>query len=427
MNSKRIIISFIFIALFIISSFAQEGSVKKYDALTKSDFEKLENRNLKELIALITYRNIKEQNKADYSKGSWDHVKTSKLPKILKWEYPNGVTFSGMQLAYDILNDDKILLHINGYFDIAANYYEYLRWQKYTFGTVYKTKPLFKLWRLNMLDDCGAMGTALLEAVLRHNCKVTPQLKEMINIIGNYVSNVQYRLPDGTFWRPKFQSVARIWADDLYMGLPFLIRWSEYTKNDSLLADAARQIISFASYLQDDKDGIWFHGYYVKEKRRSPYKWGRANGWVAVAVAEVLSALPENHPLYRQVMKIYINQIKGLKKYQSDDGLWHQIIDHPELSFGTETSCSSQFTFAIARGIRRGWLNESYKSMVEKAVKGLKQRISVEGGLYKVCKGTGISDDIEYYNNRATPYDDSHGIGLMLFALTEVYHLSGNY
>jgi rhamnogalacturonyl hydrolase YesR len=389
----------------------------------KADTKVLENRSLEDLIKLVSYRQLKEQHDGKYIKGSWEDVKKSKRPKIENLDYTLGVTLYGLQLAYDILKDDKIINYVNNYYYYAANYYEFLRWQKNKYGTIYKSKPIYKMWRLNMLDDCGAVGAAALETVLRHNCRQTPPLKEMIDIIGNYVCNVQARLPDGTFWRPKFEKVPRIWADDLYMSLPFLVRWSEYTKNDSVLNDAARQIINFAHYLQDEKDGIWFHGYYVEKKEHSLYKWGRANGWVAVAAAEVLSVLPESHPYYQQVLDIFKKLVSGLKKYQEKDGLWHQVIDHPELSFGTETSCSAQFTYAIARGIRRGWLDKSYKSVVENAIHGLKSRISEEGGLYKVCMGTGIGENIEYYNNRETPYDDSHGRGLMLFALTEVYHL----
>jgi len=413
----------ILIFSFLISLIAQDSNSQ----IKKNKCEKsLESRTLKELIRIITYRQIKEQYNGEYNKGDWQSVKKSKRPKLEKWDYTVGVTMYGMELAYDILNDKKIINYINNFNHISANQYEYLRWQKYNFGTTYKNKALSKLCRLNMLDDCGAIGASVLESVLTHNCKVTPQLKKMIDIIGNYIVNVQHRLPDGTFWRPKFEKIARIWADDLYMSLPFLVRWSKYTNNPDVMTDAAQQIINFASYLQDEKDGIWFHGYYVDKKKRSLYKWGRANGWVAVAISEVLSKLPKEHPKYEEILRIYKKQITGLKKYQEKDGLWNQVIDHPELTFGTETSCSAQFTFAIARGIRKGWLDNSFKTIIKKSINGLKQRISEEGGLYKVCKGTGIGGNIEYYNNRGTPYDDRHGTGPMLFALTEAYHLLGD-
>ena len=405
--------------LFILSlDIAQERDNKDSTKLLK-------NRSLKEIINIIAGHQIKEQWDGEYKKGNWDSVKTSKPPKFAYWSYPTGVTLYAMQRAYDILKDKRIINYVEKYQQIAANQYEYLRWQKYKFGTIYKLHGLGKLWRLSMLDDCGAMGAAILESVLHHNAKVTPNLQQLINIIGNYVTKVQPRLNDGTFWRPESPNSPSIWADDLYMSLPFLVKWSEYTKDESFLTDATRQIINFALYLQDD-DGIWYHGYYVEKKERTCCKWGRGNGWVAVAVAEVLSVLPENHPNYKKVLDIYIKQMCGIKKYQANDGLWHQVINHPELSFGTETSCSAQFTYAVARGINKGWLDKSYLQVIKKSMEGLKSRITDEGGINKVCKSTSLGDNLDYYNNRPIRYNDHHGNGLMLLALTEVYRLFEN-
>jgi len=385
-----------------------------------------DNETVLDLIKKVTYTHLGNQYDGEYLKGNWRDVLNSKPAKHEYWSYPTGVSMYALQRAYDILKNDKIINYVNNYFKITANNYEYFRWQKYTFGTTIKTGSITKLMRLKMLDDCGAMGTALLETVMQHKCKVTPNIQQMIDIFGNYVANVQARLPDGAFWRPKSEFSPTIWVDDIYMGLPFLVKWAEYTKDNTHLTDAAKQIISYASYLQDDKDGIFYHGYYVKEKRRSCCKWGRGNGWAAVGISEVLSALPKDHPQYRYVLKIYKMQMAGLKKYQADDGLWHQVLDHPELSFGTETSCSAEFTYAIARGLNKGWLDKSYLAVVKKAMKGLRGRISESGGINKVCKSTVIEDNLEYYNNRPIRDNDHHGHGLMLLALTEVYRLYEN-
>ena len=411
-----------FILLFIAFGLVLLLNAQKIN-LTNVDRQKsLENRSVKELIKIITLSQIHEQWDGEYKKGSWDSVKISKRPKFAYWSYPTGVTMYAMQRAYGILKDKKIIDYISKYNRIVANQYEYLRWQKYTFGTIYRTEGLGKLWRLNMLDDCGAMGTEILESVMYHNGKITPYLNELIEIIGNYVTNVQSRLDDGTFWRPKSPNSPSIWADDLYMSLPFLIKWSEYKKNKDFIDDAVFQIKSYASYLQDENDGIWYHGYYVEKKEHTCCKWGRGNGWVAVAVAEVLSVLPEEHRDYKKILEIYKKQMEGIRRYQEEDGLWHQVLDHPELSFGTETSCSAQFTYAIARGINKGWLDKSYITVINKAVKGLKKRISDKGEIIKVCKSTSLGDDLEYYNNRPVRDNDYHGAGLMLLALTEVYN-----
>jgi unsaturated rhamnogalacturonyl hydrolase len=383
-----------------------------------------QDRSVLELMNLISNHQIQENElrEGEYPRGDWDAVKRAKLPKTLYWSYPTGVTLLAMQRVFDITGDERIMKFVSDNNRISADWYEYLRWQKMTFGTFYKHADFEKLWRLDMLDDCGAMGAAILESKLRHGLPFTDHLNQLTEIIGNYVTNVQFRLKDGTFWRPNSPDGLTIWADDLYMSLPFLIRWAEYKKNPSDLDDAAQQIINYASYLQDT-DGVWFHGYFVDKKRPTCCKWGRANGWVAVAIAEVLSVLPKDHPKYSKVQEICKKQIDGLCKYQSASGLWHQVIDHPELTWGTETSCSAQFAYALARGINKGWLDASYAPAVEKALKGLKPQINDVGGINKVSRSTSIGLDLEYYNTRPTRDDDHHGNGLMLLALAEIYAL----
>ncbi len=377
-----------------------------------------------ELMKLITNHQLQELVLKDgtYPKGNWMVVKTSKLPTAMYWSYPTGVSLLGMQRVYDITKNDDIMKFVKKNNNISADQYAYLRWQKKEFGTVYNDDGFEKLWRLNMLDDCGAMGAAILESSLQHKVTFSPSLQELVNIMGNYVTNIQYRLKDGTFYRPTSPEGPTIWADDLYMSLPFLVRWSQYKNDPSSLDDAAQQIINFASYLQDT-DGVWLHAYFTEKKTRSCCKWGRANGWVAVAIAEVLSVLPASHPKRNAVFAIYKKHLEGLIKHQSASGLWNQVIDHPELTWGTETSCSSQFTYAIARGINRGWLDRSYIPIVQKAFSGLEKQITSNGSINKVCMSTSIGDNLEYYNTRSFKDDDYHGNGLMLLALTEVYRL----
>ena len=423
MLSKYFRIVFVLFFGFLFSVNAQESIESNNDNISGGFNQSLDDRTIEELMKVITFSQITEQWNGDYNKGDWESVKNSKPPKFVEWSYPAGVTLYAMQRVYEILKDEEIINYVKKYNNIAANQYEYLRWQKYNFGRIYKVEGLRRLWKLNMLDDCGAMGTGIIEYVLRNKSETSKNLNELVNIMGNYVSNLQYRLKDGSFWRPESEYSSTIWIDDIYMGLPFLVKWSEYTKDESHLTDAANQIINYASYLQDDEDGVWFHGYYIEKKERSCCKWGRGNGWVAVGVAEVLSALPESHPKYQQVFEIYKNQIAGLVKYQAEDGLWHQVLNHSELSFGTETSCSAQFIYAISHGINKGWLDKSYAPIVEKAIKGLKQRITENGELLKICKGTAIGKNLEYYNNRPTPFNDYHGHGLVLLALAEAYNL----
>jgi len=392
-------------------------------------FSYSQQRSLPDLIRLITDHQFPNNPlaKGNYPKRTWKDVEHATLPKTMYWSYPVGVVQLGMQRGYEITHDKNVLKYISDNNNISADAFFWMSWQLSTFGKIYDKADIEKLLRFKitgagMLDDYGAMGAAILESKLRHNVKLSLNLSQLIDTIGYLITKKQDRLPDRTFWRPDSPDGPTIWADDLYMSLPFLTRWSKYKNDPGSLDDAALQIINFASYLQDS-DGIWLHAYFVDKKTRSCCKWGRANGWVAVAIAEVLSVLPKSHPKYDSVYNIYKKHIDGLIKHQSASGLWNQVIDHPELTWGTETSCSAQFTYAIARGINRGWLDKSYIPIVNKAFTGLEKRITSNGSIDRVCMSTSIGDDLEYYNTRSFKDDDYHGNGLMLLALTEVYRL----
>ena len=58
--------------------------------------------------------------------------------------------------------------------------------------------------------------------------------------------------------------------------------------------------------------------------------WGRGDGWVAAGMAEMLRSLPKNHPRRARIMESISKMMKALLQYQGKDGVWHQLIDHPE-------------------------------------------------------------------------------------------------
>ena len=201
------------------------------------------------------------------------------------------------------------------------------------------------------------------------------------------------------------------------MACPFLVRWSQYTGDGSYLDDAARQIIAMAALLQDT-DGVWFHSYFVNEKKHSPFKWGRANGWGVVATVEVLSAMPENHPARAQLLDILRRQLEGVERLQSPPGLWHQVLDHDEL--WEETSCTAMFAYGFARAVNRGWIGPSNMKVARRAFAGLQTRITADGEVNGTCEGTNIGLELAYYADRKRPDDDLHGRGVVLLAGAEI-------
>lgn len=347
-------------------------------------------------------------------------AKAAKAPEGIAWNYPWGVALYGMIRSTDATGDKDVEKFVLEHDKICARYYAWLAGLEKQFGDEGKafarTSKIKGLINLGNLDSCGSMGNQIVETMLRHPESVTQADKDVAMRIVNWVSEKQHRLPDGTLARPGKEGET-VWPDDLYMGCPVIIRWSKVTGDKKYLDDAANQIIHQAE-LEQDTDGLFFHGYNVKEKKHSPFKWGRGNGWVTVATVELLSELPENHPSRAKLIAILKKQVDGLKPWQAPDGMWRQVLDHPEL--WEETSCTAMFAYAIARAVNRGWLDASYMPMARKAFAGISKNVTSDGIVNETCIGTNIGQTLEFYAKRERPSDDMHGRGPVLLAGTEL-------
>lgn len=349
-------------------------------------------------------------------------AKTAKAPQGIAWNYPWGVALSGLSRSTDATGDeaaDKFVVEHNL---ICARYFDWLSALKinatnsagvseFTLGTKLKN-----LVTLGSLDSCGAMGTEFLESLSRHAGQNSTLEQAVLARIANWVVHQQPRLTDGTLWRPERMG-GTIWPDDLYMGGVFLAHWGEYTHDQKIIDDAANQIIHQAE-IEADTDGLWFHGYFVSEKKHAPYKWGRGNGWVAMTLVETLSVMSASNPLRPRLIEILRRQIEGLKKVQASDGMWRQILDHPES--WEETSCTAMFAYGIARATKRGWIEASNLAVARRAFAGIAKKVTADGAVQGTCQGTSMATELDYYMKRERPADDPHGWGPVMLAGTEI-------
>lgn len=81
------------------------------------------------------------------------------------------------------------------------------------------------------------------------------------------------------------------------------------------------------------------------------------------------------------------------------------------------------FTYAIARSVNKGYIEPRYASIAQRGWEGIMSKIRPDGQIEGVCAGTGISDDLVFYYHRPTPLNDSHGIGAVLLAGTEILRM----
>jgi unsaturated rhamnogalacturonyl hydrolase len=209
-----------------------------------------------------------------------------------------------------------------------------------------------------------------------------------------------------------------LWADDLYMSVPFLARMGKITGDNKYFDDAILQVENFNKYLYDAGTGLYLHCYYTDVARQGVAHWGRCNGWLAMAQVELLNLLPANHPKRKHLLDLLTRQIAGFARYQDVSGLWHQVLDKNDSYL--ETSATAMFTYAVAKAVNEGWIAKTYISIAKDGWEGIASKIDAEGRISDICIGTGTSEAIRFYYNRPRPLNDTHGIGPVLLASSEM-------
>lgn len=267
-----------------------------------------------------------------------------------------------------------------------------------------------------MLDDAGSASLPFLELYRDNHDK---KYRLLIDSMDEFILNDQVRLKDGTFCRPEPVKMT-VWADDLFMSVPFLLRMAKIKNDKRYYDDAAKQIINFYHLLYDKTKGLFKHGWYSQTKKTSAAFWGRANGWIFWALTEALIYFPKDHPEYENILKIYRSFAEGLIKYQDKDGMWHQVLDHPE-SY-EETSCTAMFVLGISRGVSNNWLPKNYKQYALNGWNALLKQIN-NGVVENICVGTGIGKNLDFYFNRPVKKNDPRGLGAIITAGIEVSKL----
>ena len=342
-------------------------------------------------------------------------------------QYESGVTYQGVLRAYTTTGDQRFRTYVNTRLTGIARMSAHMRtnYPTATFDTYPSaTSGVIRLRRIlfpQNLDDSGSMCAAMVRAHRAGIGSGSSSLRPWIDNYANWVSTRQFRLSDGTFARNQ-PLPNTVWLDDLYMSVPCLAQMGWLTGDRRYFDDAVRQIVQFHSRMFVAQNGLWMHGWVQEMSPHPAFHWARANGWAIMAMAELLTELPSNHPQRAQVLSIFRAHADALRRVQAPSGLWHQLLDRPD-SY-EETSSSAMFVFAIARGIRYGWLsNATFRPVVIRGWNGLTTKVNSIGQVEGTCIGTGLGWDDTFYLNRPTSVNAAHGYGPVLLAGQDVINL----
>ena len=202
-------------------------------------------------------------------------------------------------------------------------------------------------------------------------------------------------LPDG------LSRETRYWIDDMYMITILHVQAYRATGEKKYLDRAAQEMTAYLDKLQQPS-GLFYHA------PDAPFFWGRGNGWVAAGMAELLRSLPANDPHRSRIMTAYLSMMKTLLALQAPNGMWRQLLDHPEA--WEESSSTGMFTFAMITGVKNGWIDaKTYGPAARKGWLALVNHLDANADITDVCEGTGRKNDLNYYLQRKRNTGDLHG------------------
>ncbi len=344
-------------------------------------------------------------------------------PLFGHWNYPLGVTLYGLLHAAIALGSDEIRHYVRDHVQFCCTTYPYSKWDRDTFGGATHIHNL--LSSIDSLDDCGSFGSCMLE-VAQH-CQIEG-FRPIADLVGDYIANQQDRFDDGAFQRREMMHAFHnntMWADDLYMSVPFLCRYYQLTGDARYIDDAANQFFGFKKRLYMPQQRIMSHVYDIRREMATGVPWSRGNGWTLFSLSELLAVLPGDHKQRDELIAFFRDMCAGILALQDEEGMWHQVLTHRE-SY-PETSCTSMFIYAFSRGIRFGWLEDTaaYAAAAERAWDAMNRiAIDKDGNVHGVCRGSEFSFSPDYYiNDLLWRLNDTHGIGIVLLAGVELKKL----
>ncbi|MEL6941717.1 MAG: glycoside hydrolase family 88 protein [Bacteroidota bacterium] len=250
----------------------------------------------------------------------------------------------------------------------------------------------------------------------------------------------QPRNTKGGFWH-KRRYPWQMWLDGLYMAGPFYAQYAVEYEQTEAFDDIAKQFILVEKNTRDAATGLLYHGWDESRIQRwsdpetglSEHFWGRAMGWYAMALVDVLDYFPKDHPHHQELIDIFQRLAKALAAFQDGEtGLWYQVVNLPKQEGNyKEATVSSMLAYAFAKGARKGYLDQEYHQVAQKAFDGIVENlieIKDDGEVYlnKCCAVAGLGGSpyrdgsYDYYVNETIRSNDPKGTGPFIMASIEL-------
>ena len=338
------------------------------------------------------------------------------------FNYHQGVFLTGMSRVYEICGDKR-------YFDYINDWAHAVQDEN---GKIREYEGWLSLTTLDFRQPANVLAFMYEQTHDKHYVDLMKYLAD--DLVTTYPRN-----DFGGFWH-FYTTPDQMWLDGLYMAGPLLARYARYSGKSEYLDLAIRQIFLMYEHMRDPATGLLRHGWDPgknavwadPETGLSPEVWGRACGWFPLAIADMLDDIPENHRDRARIIEIQQELIGNVLKYQSAEGRWYEIVDKwDQPGNWPENSCTCLFIYAIAKGIRKGYIGKdaypAARRAYDRVIETLLPAPEGEFSLGDICVGTCIEEGTyDYYIARDRTENDLHGMGAFLLMASELSKLESS-
>lgn len=312
---------------------------------------------------------------------------------INKWEWAQGVGLYGLYRYYEVSGEEKYLDYLKNWFDLRIKE-----------GLPDK----------NINTSCPLL-------TFSYVCQDRADYKDIMEEWATWLMECLPKTEEQGFAHCGSGATVddQVWDDTLFMAVLFLARAGVVLGRKDWLEETKRQYLLHIRYLADNNTGLWYHGWNFADRSNfGKAFWGRGNCWVTAGLPDYIDIMGDHlEPGIKNYLTgVLAAQIRALKKYQEDDGMWHTLIDDP--TSYKESSATAGFAYGIHKSVRLGYVGEEYLECAEKGIKAIIERTDENGVVGEVSYGTTCSYELDYYRQiRITPM--TYGQALAILCISE--------
>lgn len=378
-------------------------------------------------LTINSKKNVPEEVVSDKEKFfTWDNEKRKpgEKPYLYDWSYYNGVVMEGL---YDIYEYDP---------QAGEAYLDYVK--KYLDAMIETDEDGHK--SLNSVlagyvdrhgADCYKTAALLVRVgILEKNQDYLQICQDLYRDLTDtaYINSSGHIVPveytesalGHNYWHSWANNAApkyKVWLDGIYMLQPFISHYAAETGDMEQLA-LVQERLDWVKETLLAEDGMYWHAANSKDDP-CKFHWTRAMGWYGMAMVDVMEVMPEEYmEERREALKIFVD---GMLKYQDESGLWANVADWEVTETNRlEVSGTSMIVYTILKGVRNGWLDESYQDAAIKAFVGMTEQKLDEDGLHDIYLKASANNTDNYQDIQFYLTNEGKGAGPFIMAYSEM-------